>query len=436
MNVFWRRHFGGLFPHDLAAYGAMIDDFLPPSLKGDSELQARATVVHRLNMLPIEAIVRGLLTGSGLEGYKESGSVCGHKLPGGLHDGSKLPYPIFTPSTKAAVGHDENISVAQAEILHDRGSEPERLALQLYMMAAAYARKRGILIPDTKFEFGVNVVTGKLSLGDEVATPDSSRYWSEAEWFAAQEMLKSPSGFDKQPVRNWGQGLGINKRNPEVDEDVAWVHAQEVPANLVAATSQRYRWIFDRLTGMRLEVFQRSVMRINITPKLVNVEVFLGSLSDRNQASEGLEALEQAEKAGLVAWRLHFCSADRNREELAKHIANLDPAVDVIIAGAGRTAILPSALHHLLRENGREHIPVFGIGFEGSAEDTEAARLAIKRGLAPVQYAGHDGEQWIGPAGFKAACRYAVEHETLPPPPMKMREAIMGAQKTWREYVA
>jgi phosphoribosylaminoimidazole-succinocarboxamide synthase/phosphoribosylcarboxyaminoimidazole (NCAIR) mutase len=378
--------------------------------------------------------VRGWLTGSGLKDYVARGSVCGHRLPSLLYDGSQLPFPLFTPSTKVDVGHDQNISVLEAENLHGRGSELERLALQIYMLAVAYARQRGILIADTKFEFGANPANGELWLGDEVLTPDSSRFWVESEWHAAQEKSRSPSGFDKQSVRDWGKEIGIDKRDPTVGEDVAWVHAQEVPAELIAATSRRYRWIFDWLTGMRLETFQLKVMGIDVTPKPVNIEVFLGSPSDTNQASAGLKALETAEKAGRATWRLHFCSADRNREELAKHIASLDSAVDVIIAGAGRTAILPGALYHLLRENGREHIPVLGVGFEGSAEDTEAARLSIKRGLAPVQWAGHDGEQWVGSAGFKAACWHAVDHEVLPPAPMKTREAIMDAQGAWREH--
>jgi phosphoribosylaminoimidazole-succinocarboxamide synthase len=191
------------------------------------QVRGRAFVVKKLKPLPIEAIVRGYLVGSGWKDYQKTGAVCGIKLPAGLREAEKLPEPLFTPSTKAAVGdHDENISFEQAvELLGEaRAKEVRDATLRLYIEAADYATTRGIIIADTKFEFGLDE-TGKLYLIDEALTPDSSRFW--------------PPSFDKQFVRDWLEASGWNKRAP----------APRVPEDVLQKTADKYREAQIKLIG-------------------------------------------------------------------------------------------------------------------------------------------------------------------------------------------
>jgi phosphoribosylaminoimidazole-succinocarboxamide synthase len=200
----------------------------------------RSTECRRLAMLPIECVVRGYLTGSGWKDYRAHGEVCGHRLPAGLRESDQLPEPIFTPATKAQTGHDENITGAQAAALVgvERFAEVERLSLALYRFAADYARKRGIIIADTKFEFGLDR-DGRLVLGDEALTPDSSRFWPADQY--------TPGGpqpsFDKQFVRDFCERSGWNKTPP----------GPELPPEVVSGTRARYIEAFERLTGIRFD---------------------------------------------------------------------------------------------------------------------------------------------------------------------------------------
>jgi phosphoribosylaminoimidazole-succinocarboxamide synthase len=200
----------------------------------------RSTECRRLEMLPIECVVRGYLAGSGWKDYTETGAVCGHALPAGLTMSAELPAPIFTPATKATTGHDENIDrAAAAELVgEDRLAEVERATLALYGFAAEYARSRGILIADTKFEFGLDE-DGTLVLGDEALTPDSSRFWPAD----AYQPGSSPPSFDKQFVRDYCEALGWDKTDP----------GPEVPADVVAGTRARYVEAFERLTDIPFE---------------------------------------------------------------------------------------------------------------------------------------------------------------------------------------
>ena len=214
---------------------------LPESVvKSESEaaqVRGRAFVVRRLKPLPIEAIVRGYLVGSGWKDYQKTGSVCGIKLPVGLREAEKLPEPLFTPSTKAAMGdHDENISYARAvELLGEkRAAEVRDAALRLYIEAAEYAVTKGIIIADTKFEFGVDEA-GKLFLIDEALTPDSSRFWPVDQY----RVGSNPPSFDKQFVRDWLQASGWNKRAP----------APHIPQDVIEKTAEKYREAQVRLTG-------------------------------------------------------------------------------------------------------------------------------------------------------------------------------------------
>ena len=193
-------------------------------------------VAKRLRPVPVEAIVRGYLVGSGWKEYRSSGTVCGLALPAGLREASRLPEPIFTPSTKAAVGdHDENISFAQCEALigAELAAKVRDTAIALYRQAAEYALTRGIIIADTKFEFGLDE-DGTLTLMDEALTPDSSRFWP-ADSYAEGS---NPPSFDKQFVRDWLESTGWNKQPP----------APRVPAEVCQRTADKYREALVRLT--------------------------------------------------------------------------------------------------------------------------------------------------------------------------------------------
>ena len=200
-------------------------------------LEGRAIVVRKLRALPVEAVVRGYLIGSGWKDYQATGSVCGIALPAGLQQAQKLPEAIFTPSTKAELGdHDENISFERSSELlgPDLAKEVRRVSLGLYNEAAAYALERGIIIADTKFEFGLDA-EGTLHLIDEVLTPDSSRFWPVDEY----RVGISPPSFDKQFVRDYLESLTWNKQPP----------APSLPAEVIARTAAKYREAEQRLTG-------------------------------------------------------------------------------------------------------------------------------------------------------------------------------------------
>ncbi|HZV97573.1 MAG TPA: phosphoribosylaminoimidazolesuccinocarboxamide synthase [Methylophilaceae bacterium] len=202
-----------------------------------AQLDKRAIVVKKLKPLPIEAIVRGYLVGSGWKEYKTTGTVCGIALPPGLQEASQLPEPIFTPSSKAEVGdHDINITFDETARLlgHDLAQKVRKAAIQLYQEAAEYALTRGIIIADTKFEFGLDNA-GQLHLIDEALTPDSSRFWPADEY----KVGSNPPSFDKQYVRDWLEASGWDKKAP----------GPELPADVAAKTSEKYREAYKRLTG-------------------------------------------------------------------------------------------------------------------------------------------------------------------------------------------
>ena len=202
-------------------------------------LKGRSVVAERLDMLPVECVVRGYLSGSGYKEYKKTGAVCGIKLPAGLQDSDRLPEPIFTPSTKATTGHDENISFAQVvELIGKQTAEAVRdLSLAVYRHACTHAESRGIIIADTKFEFGRDA--RGLVLGDEVLTPDSSRFWPADTYKPGG----AQASLDKQFVRDYLESVKWDKNPP----------APQLPDNIVQGTAQRYREIYRRLTDRDLE---------------------------------------------------------------------------------------------------------------------------------------------------------------------------------------
>jgi len=200
-------------------------------------LEGRAVIVRRLQALPLEAVVRGYLIGSGWKDYQAGGRLCGMALPAGLKQAQALPAPLFTPATKAAAGdHDQNISFEEMVRLIGAplASAVREASLALYQYAAAHAHRRGIIIADTKFEFGLDAA-GKLTLIDEVLTPDSSRFWPADSW----RVGRSPPSFDKQFVRDYLETLDWNKRAP----------GPHLPASIISRTSEKYREALRRLTG-------------------------------------------------------------------------------------------------------------------------------------------------------------------------------------------
>ena len=234
LSNFWFEKLKHIVPNHLTG----IDPETVVAANERDQVRGRAVVATKYKVLPIEAVVRGYLEGSGFAEYQLSQTVCGIKLPAGLVRASKLPQPIFTPATKAAAGeHDENIDFANCE--KAIGSHYANLiratALQLYTEAANFALTRGIIIADTKFEFGIDAA-GKLHLVDEALTPDSSRFWPLDTYAAGS----SPASFDKQYIRNWLESIGFNKQPP----------APEVPAEIAAQTTAKYREALTRLTRL------------------------------------------------------------------------------------------------------------------------------------------------------------------------------------------
>jgi phosphoribosylaminoimidazole-succinocarboxamide synthase len=220
----------------------LLEDIVPNHIVSDevpSEVADRAVIVKPLEMFAIECVARGYLTGSGLAEYKNNQAVCGNSLPTGLVDGSQLPTTIFTPATKAEIGdHDINIDFASAaQIVGNADAEQLRdLTIKLYDTAAEFASTRGIILADTKFEFGRDA-KGVITLGDEALTPDSSRFWEAASWVPGS----APASFDKQFVRDFLTSSGWDKKSPP----------PELPAEIIEKTAARYEEAYFRITGMK-----------------------------------------------------------------------------------------------------------------------------------------------------------------------------------------
>ncbi len=242
LSKFWFGRTEGIVPNhlittDLGAY--------PPEAQGAPDLAGRSMLVNRLTMMPIECVVRGYLVGSGWKDYQRTGTVCGHSLPDGMVEAQKLPKPIFTPSTKATDGHDQNIDRNAGVLLvgEERFDRLAALSIEIYSAAAEYALERGIIIADTKFEFGEDE-TGRIVLGDEALTPDSSRFWPADEYATGG----SPPSYDKQYVRDWLETLDWDKTPP----------GPAIPDEVVAGTRARYVEAYERLTGGSFDAYMAA----------------------------------------------------------------------------------------------------------------------------------------------------------------------------------
>ena len=240
ISAFWFDRTGHICPNHVVSYTDVPD-----------EVRGRAMLVERLEMFPVECVVRGYITGSGWKDYLATGAICGIELPPGLRESDRLPEPIFTPATKAEIGdHDENVDFDRAaEILGDRAAleELRRLSIGLYGFAADHARERGIILADTKFEFGRDR-DGRIVVGDEVLTPDSSRFWPADGY----EPGRPQPSFDKQYVRDWASSSGWDKTPP----------APALPDEVVEGTRRRYEEAYERITGEPLTAWlERSGAR-------------------------------------------------------------------------------------------------------------------------------------------------------------------------------
>jgi phosphoribosylaminoimidazole-succinocarboxamide synthase len=235
LSAFWFERTAATVPNHVIS----VSDGVPPEARG------RGMVVRKLRMLPVEAVVRGYLSGSGWKDYQQTGAVCGIELPDGLRESDRLPEPIFTPATKAQEGHDENIDFEGAARLIGDRMLAERLrdvAITLYQAAAEHARERGIILADTKFELGLDQ-DGTLTLGDEVCTPDSSRFWPADQY----EPGRSQPSFDKQFVRDWASSTGWDRTPP----------APAIPGEIVTRTREKYLEAYERITGEPFEAWLR-----------------------------------------------------------------------------------------------------------------------------------------------------------------------------------
>ena len=233
LSDFWFERTTAIVPNHLISVTEGVPD----------EVRGRAMVAKRLEMLPIECIVRGYITGSGCSYYQKTGSVSGIELASGLEESQQLPEPLFTPSTKAEVGHDEAINFEQAAELvgdHELTERVRDKAIELYRFAADYARSRGVILADTKFEFGLDS-DGNLTVGDEVLTPDSSRYWP----LEGYEVGRGQPSFDKQFVRDWATASGWDKSEP----------APALPEDVVLGTTARYAEAYELITGEPLSAW-------------------------------------------------------------------------------------------------------------------------------------------------------------------------------------
>lgn len=236
LSNFWFSRLGHLTNHHLITADF---DKMPENICQNEELRGRSMLVKKTKVFPVECVVRGYLAGSGWKDYQTTGKVCGHRLPTGLPEAAQLPQPIFTPATKAATGHDENIT--ELDFVNIVGAETaaklSSISLKLYQEASEYALTRGIIIADTKFEFGLDE-QGNILLIDEVLTPDSSRFWELENYQTGQ----SPPSFDKQFVRDYLETLDWNKQPP----------APALPVEIIEATTMRYLEAFRLLTGKEL----------------------------------------------------------------------------------------------------------------------------------------------------------------------------------------
>lgn len=412
----------GLCKTHLVAAGAAIDEYLPETLRGNPDLQCRALVVKALKMSPAEFIGRGYLTGSVLKEYRETEKVFGLTMPTGLQDGDELPFVLDTPTTKAVDGHDLPMD---RDAVSTQYPDETHTLIKVYCFIREYAKARGIILADTKLEFGRDK-DETLVLGDEVGTPDSSRFWSTKVWEVGRtaEKRKAPSPFDKQLVRNEGIKFGINELNPEDPADVAKAHSFVVSPELISITTEMYHYIFWLLTGMRVEAYVASHLEVSLEVPKRHIAVVFGSKNDLPAATAAFAMSDMYLKNGHLGKRdKHILSCHRNPLKLLEFADTHCEGVDVVIAAGGKAFALAGILDAFLYARGKK-IPVVGValGEEGS-QGLHDAQVSIS-GLPdqPVVMDEQNGV-YTGAEGLLEAIKRATFGEMPPIMPRPVREA-------------
>ncbi|MFH1968104.1 MAG: phosphoribosylaminoimidazolesuccinocarboxamide synthase [bacterium] len=420
MNHFWLQYLTGfgIKTHFVAA-GADIDPYLPVGLQRNIDLQSRAIVVRRLHIAPVEFIGRAVLTGSAIKCYAENGQVCGHQLLPGLQDGDALPCILDTPTTKAEVGHDENLSAQQ---VREKYPQQTYMLLQIFQIASHYAEQQGIKLADTKLEFGE---CG--TIGDEILTPDSSRFWELKAWQDGRKVAngrKAPPPYDKQLVRAWGITQGINKLKPENPDDVVKVQSMVVPDSLIKQTTRTYRYIFWRLTGCTIESYLCKKMGVSVERKVKTIAIVCGSESDLPVVRDVFATILPQEAKLAV----HVMSCHRNPLDVMAFAEVGCKDVDAVICAGGKAFALPGVIDAFSHYYDVD-IPVIGVALgEPDSEELLAAKLSIKQlPGAPVIMDEIEGKPYVGSHGLSWAIRRIIDGELPPPKPRTEKPVQMNA---------
>lgn len=412
MNHFWLKlleKFG--FCTHLIAAGSEIDQYLPDELSGNVDLQSRAMVVTRLKMAPFEFIFRLCLTGSGFKTYKKCGSLNGNKLPENMQDGDQLPFMLFDPTTKEENGHDEPASADEVRRVYPQHISLMEKAVQI---VSSYAEKRGIKLADTKLE-----ISECGMIADEVFTPDSSRWWDWNEWEGSRkgENRSAPPSKDKEIARIWGKALGIDKLDPKKPDDVAKVHAIEVPAILISRLTQTYRYIFWRPTGMTIEYYLRNVLKVKL-PEVQGKKILVicGSESD-------LDSVKKVYDQTAISERIttHVISCHRNPDALRRLVTSGEiDKFDVVICAGGKAFALPGVLDALVYAD-MKIIPIAGVALgEPGSKSLLAAQLSIEEIPGqPVIINEITGQAYSGEQGLRDLLNRIDQGEL---PPAKIRK--------------
>lgn len=427
----------GIVKTDLVAWGAGVDDYLPERLRGNAETQSRLTIVRKLEPVMVECVIRDYLWGSAVKDYDpETGMLHGQFVGKGLKKGDKFECPIFDPTTKAAHGqHDEPISAEEVERLYPGLKQK---ALEVFIFLSEWARERGFIFVDTKFEFAL--VNGEWVLVDEVATLDSSRFWTIEDRQKFEDgKLKDIPELSKQYARDEAIKIGIQA----LAEAEKWDEAQAVlfSRSQITCVEMIYRYMFWQLTDDKLEEFWQK-FNVSFTREDV-ILVVTGSKSDESQLADGLEVLARSTKSRYI-----ICSCHRSKAQLMVILSRACKGtygpIKAIIACAGMAAALPGDIKAILAMFGYGEIPVLGVAMESSNADSiekgydeDAALASIERLPGkPVELADEENA-YFGPEGFTEACQDAIEHEFLPRP-MKELDAVFddGTTITKREAFA
>jgi hypothetical protein len=344
---------------------------------------------------------------------QNNGMVCGQKLREGLRQGQLLPLPIFTPTTKAPNGeHDLPLDVN--DVARDHGADVERFALRTFAFASEVAGQAGLILLDTKIEIARR--NGRIVLCDEIFTPDSSRYADEADYAEAQSQdpPRLPLGLDKQVIRDLAAAQGFNTFDPKNPDHIALVQAWEVPEEALVDALERYRYLFWRLTGMKLEQFQKEHLGMtDACAPTVHIDVICDAPSSNAQVREGLQLLHEVQEQGEAVVARHALNGRDHLLPLVEWLIDLPDTPRVIIAADDMLHGLPGTINAVLRGLGRKHIQVIGVSLAGpDGRDVIVEQLAQ---MPPLfgQLRGGNTDHLYGAEGFSRACDFALHNEFL-----------------------